>query len=74
MPVGTAIDFADINFKGSTLSYAPNADNTGGMLTVSDSITTANIALLGNYTAASFVKAVDNTGHTLVENFQALPL
>jgi hypothetical protein len=73
-PVGTAIDFADINFKGSTLSYAPNADNTGGMLTVSDSITTANIALLGNYTAASFVKAVDNTGHTLVENFQALPL
>ena len=40
--------------------------NTGGTLSVTDSTHTANIALLGNYMASSFVPSSDGHGGTLV--------
>ena len=50
-----AIDLADIGFAaGSTLGYSGNADNSGGTLSASDGMHTANIALLGSYMASSF--------------------
>jgi hypothetical protein len=61
------IDFADIGFgANSTLGYAPNSNNSGGTLSVSDGTHTANIALLGSYMASSFVTASDGHGGTLV--------
>jgi hypothetical protein len=48
------IDFADIDpSKVQTPSYSGNA--AGGTLTVTDGMHTANIALLGNYLASTFV-------------------
>jgi ELWxxDGT repeat protein len=74
-PSGTEIDFADIAFgANTTLGYTPNAADTGGMLTVSDGTAAANILLFGNYTAASFVKFDDSTGHTAVQNPSILGL
>jgi hypothetical protein len=59
------IDLGDIAFGASTtLGYAANSSNTGGTLTVSDG--TANIALLGQYMASSFVTASDGHGGTLI--------
>jgi ELWxxDGT repeat protein len=50
------IDLVDIGFSSqTTLGYAPNSANTGGTLTVSDGTHTANIALIGSFTASSFV-------------------
>src|SRR5439155_6707040 len=43
------IDLADIQAPGAVLSFADNGNGTGGTLTVSDGIHTANIALLGTY-------------------------
>jgi hypothetical protein len=62
-----AIDLTDISSgASSTLGYSPNADNTGGTLTVSGGVHTANIALIGSYMAASFAAASDGHGGTLV--------
>ncbi|MGP0088993.1 MAG: hypothetical protein ACLPKB_03390 [Xanthobacteraceae bacterium] len=61
------IDLSDIGFGAqTTLGYAQNQNNTGGTLTVSDGVHAANLALLGNYIAASFVTASDGHGGTLV--------
>jgi large repetitive protein len=61
------IDLGDIAFSSNaTLAYAPNRVNTGGMLTASDGTHTANIALLGQYLASSFVTASDGHGGTLI--------
>jgi len=55
------IDFADINFtKVQTPSYSGNS--SGGTLTVTDGAHSANIALLGNYLASSFVTSSDGHG------------
>jgi len=49
------IALADIAFdQNTTLVYTPNADNSGGMLTVSDGARMAHIALFGQYVEASF--------------------
>ena len=57
------IDFADINFtKVQTPSYSGNS--SGGTLTVTDGTHSANIALLGNYLASSFVTSSDGHGGT----------
>jgi hypothetical protein len=49
------IDLGDIAFgQNTTLLYTPNADNSGGTLTVSDGAHKANIAMLGEYVQASF--------------------
>jgi Tryptophan-rich Synechocystis species C-terminal domain len=59
------IDFADINF---TTPQAPSYSGTssGGTLTVTDGAHTANVALLGNYLASTFVASSDGHGGTSV--------
>ena len=64
-----ALDLVDVAFGGNTtLDYAANSSNTGGTLTVSDGTHTANIALLGQYMAASFVMTADGLGGTLIHD------
>ena len=61
------IDLRDISFgANSTLGYLAKSNNTGGDLTVTGGKHTANIALLGQYAAASFVMASDGHGGTLI--------
>jgi autotransporter-associated beta strand protein len=61
------IDLGDIGFgANATLGYAANSSNTGGVLSISDGTHTANITLLGQYTASSFAMASDGNGGTLI--------
>jgi hypothetical protein len=61
------IDLADIAFgTETTLGFGVAYDNSHGTLSVSDGTHTANIALLGQYTAASFAAASDGHGGTLI--------
>ena len=61
------LDLADLAFgKNTTLGYLANRNNTGGTLTASYGTHTANIALLGQYMAGSFVMSPDGSGVTLV--------
>jgi autotransporter passenger strand-loop-strand repeat protein len=65
------IDLPNIAFGAhTTLAYSENAAGTGGTLTVSDGRHAASIALLGSYTAGSFVAAADGHGGTLVTQAQ----
>ena len=48
------------------MTYAANQDGTGGTLTVSDGTDTANITLLGQYTADGFQAADDQHLGTLI--------
>jgi VCBS repeat-containing protein len=67
--VGSAVQhgYSAIGFDAnSMLGYTANAGNTGGLLGVTDSSHTANIALIGNYVASSFVAASDGHGGTLI--------
>jgi RTX calcium-binding nonapeptide repeat (4 copies)/Protein of unknown function (DUF2974) len=67
LALGNYLDLADIAFGASTtLGYTPNANNTGGTLSVNAGSHTANIALLGNYLASSFVTASDGHGGMLI--------
>jgi hypothetical protein len=68
LALGNYIDLTDIAFGNSTsLGYAPNTGNTGGTLSATDGGGhTANIALLGNYIASSFVASSDGHGGTLI--------
>ena len=50
----------------TTLGYLPNSNQTGGTLSLTDGTHSANIALLGNYMASSFVMESDNHGGTMV--------
>jgi hypothetical protein len=73
LATGNSLDLSDIGFgAGLTLGYAPNSGNTGGVLTVNDGVHTANIALLGQYAASSFVAASDGHGGTLITDPPAL--
>ena len=62
------IDLRDIAFNSgtTTLGYADNG--TSGTLSVTDGTHTANLALLGTYTAASFAISVDGHGGTLIKD------
>jgi hypothetical protein len=61
-----SIDLCDVPFAADmTPAYSATSDN-GGTLTVSDGTHATNLALLGNYMAASFVTASDGHGGTLV--------
>jgi autotransporter passenger strand-loop-strand repeat protein len=63
------LDLKDITFGASTsLSFTEAAGGTSGTLTVTDGSHTANIALLGQYTAASFTKASDGNGGTTISD------
>ena len=64
------IDLADLGFgANSTVGYAANNNNSGGMLTVSNGTTTANIALLGS--ADNFTMSSDGHGGTLITDSPA---
>ena len=67
LALGNYLDLTDIAYVASkTPSYTPNGGNTGGTLSVTDGTHTANIALLGNYMASSFVPSSDGHGGTLI--------
>ena len=61
------IDLPGIAFgTDTTLGYLPNSNQTGGTLSLTDGTHSANIALLGNYMASSFVTESDDHGGTMV--------
>jgi hypothetical protein len=62
------IDFSYIEFgPNTTLGYSENSSNTGGTLTVDDhNGNIANLTLLGQYSASTFVAASDGHGGTVV--------
>ena len=61
------LDLRDIAFgSATTLSFTEAAGNTSGVLSVSDSVRTANITLLGQYAAGQFTTANDGHGGTLI--------
>jgi hypothetical protein len=59
------LDLRDINF--ATIQTPRFTDtSSGGTLTVTDGTHTANIALLGNYMASTFIASSDGHGGTSV--------
>jgi len=61
------LDLGDIQFSSSTtVNYAANQDNSGGVLTVSDGTHTANIALSGQFSGGTFQASADADHGTLV--------
>ena len=67
LALGNYIDLTDVQFASlHAPTYTPNADNSGGTLTVTDGQHTANIALLGQYMAGSFATSADGHGGTLI--------
>ncbi|UQR65125.1 Ig-like domain-containing protein [Bradyrhizobium sp. C-145] len=67
LAAGNYLDFSDVSFgANTTVGYAANEDNTGGILTVSDGTHVANIALFGQYLASSFATSNDGHGGTLI--------
>ncbi len=62
------IDLEDVNFSSASLGFTENASNTGGMLTVADGTHVANLALLGQYSAADFEISSDGYSGTVVTN------
>ena len=62
---GASLDLEDIAFGGATkANYA--GSTSSGVLTVTDGVHTAVIALLGNYTASTFEVGSDGRGGTTV--------
>jgi hypothetical protein len=61
------LDLSDIKFgAGMTHDYLPNAQGTGGTLTVSDGAHTANITMVGQYTAEGFHVSDDHHAGTQI--------
>ncbi|WP_338699118.1 VCBS domain-containing protein [Bradyrhizobium sp. 26S5] len=61
------IDIKGISFgAGTTLSFTENQAGTGGTLTVSDGVHTANIVLLGQYDPTGFAEKADATNGTVI--------
>src|SRR5581483_10567212 len=71
MSAQDTIDFADINFA-SLQQPSFSGNSVGGMLTLTDGTHSANIALLGNYIASTFVTSSDGHGGTYVVDPSAL--
>ena len=69
---GDLIDLADFG-AGAHATIAYSGNNSPGLLTVSDGTHTASIALLGQYSAASFVASSDGHGGTLVSDLSPNP-
>ena len=64
---GDVIDFGDLVFgTNATVSYASNASATGGILSITDGVNAAQVALQGQYSAAGFQAAGDAAGGTAV--------
>ena len=63
---GNSLDLGDIAYQGSaTPGYTP-IGSSAGILTVSEGNHAANVLLLGNYAAGSFVASNDGHGGTLI--------
>jgi autotransporter passenger strand-loop-strand repeat protein len=65
------IDLRDIAFgttkkSQTTVSFTEAANTLSGTLSVTDGVHTANMVLLGQYTASEFVAASDGHGGTLI--------
>jgi autotransporter passenger strand-loop-strand repeat protein len=60
------IDLRDIAFNSATTTLGYSGDASSGILTVSDGVHSANIHLLGQYTAGNFTIQTDGLGGTLV--------
>jgi len=61
------LDLRDIAFgSGTHVSFAEAGNNQSGTLTVTDGVHSANIMLLGQYTAGQFTSASDGHGGTLI--------
>jgi len=61
------LDLLDVAFgAGTTASYIANRAGTGGTLSVTDGVHTANIALLGQYDSAGFQTEADKNTGTLI--------
>ena len=74
-PVGVTeeLDLRDIAFGSNTkASFAEAANNSSGTLTVTDGTHTANLALLGQFSTASFSLASDGQGGTIVTDPPAM--
>jgi hypothetical protein len=61
----TSLDLRDVGFVGAGEATF-SGDAAGGVLTVSDGVHAAKIALFGDYLAATFAAASDSHGGTLV--------
>lgn len=61
------LDLSDIAFGAGTKATF-SGSTTGGTLQVTDGTHIADISLLGNYTASTFVTASDGHGGTLVDD------
>lgn len=61
-----AIDLTNIPYVPGNTKASYSGTSTSGTLTVTDGMLAANIALLGNYMASSFVTASDGGAGTLV--------
>jgi hypothetical protein len=61
------LDLLDVSFgAGTTASYLANQAGTGGTLSVTDGVHTANITLLGQYDPAGFQTEADKNTGTLI--------
>jgi hypothetical protein len=60
------IDLRDIAFNSATTTLGYSGDASSGILSVSDGVHSANIHLLGQYTAGNFTLQADGNGGTLV--------
>jgi len=69
---GDRLDLHDIQFESVTIGYTANADNSGGILNVSDGVHAAHIALLGDYGISAFGLSADDNAGTLISYNHAL--
>ena len=60
------LDLGDIVAASASFNFTANAQNTGGILSVTDGTHTANINLTGQYDAANFQVSTDSGSGTLV--------
>ena len=67
------IDFDAVNFAGAIVTYTPaNPSNTSGTLAVTDSVHSASVLLVGNYSLVDFTSA-NVGGHVRIKDPGAAP-
>ena len=65
--LGNYLDLADLPYAGNAPLYSASGTNTG-TLAVTEGAKTINVAVLGSYSADSFVASNDGHGGTLLED------
>jgi len=64
---GDAIDLANFNSDNATMSYADNADHSGGTLSITNGAhEIVNITLVGQYLDSGFALAADGSAGTMI--------